>query len=173
MLVIALTVVVAVLLVQTGIVEMILRELDGGIWAANFLGGFFFTSIFTTAIAVVVLGEIAQEQSVLLTAVIGGVGAMIGDFVIFRFMRDHFAADLDGFLKARRLRRWKLLIHGRYFRWFFLLIGAVIIASPLPDELGLTLMGLSRMRISTFLLISFVMNSLGIFVIGLVARSFI
>jgi uncharacterized membrane protein YeaQ/YmgE (transglycosylase-associated protein family) len=133
----------------------------------------FFTSVFTTAIATVILGEIAQEQNIFLTAVLGGAGAVIGDFIIFRFMRDHLAGDFDGFLKASKLRRWRLILHRGFFRWLFLFIGAMIIASPLPDELGLAFMGFSKMRTTPFLVTSFVLNTLGILVIGLVARALI
>jgi hypothetical protein len=44
-------------------------------------------------------------------------------------------------------------------------LGALIIASPLPDEFGLALMGISRMRALVLMPISFVMNALGIYCI--------
>jgi hypothetical protein len=49
-------------------------------------------------------------------------------------------------------------------------VGAIIIASPLPDELGLALLGVSTLSRPQFFLLSFAMNSLGIFIILLVAQ---
>ena len=44
-------------------------------------------------------------------------------------------------------------------------IGAIIIASPLPDELGVSLMGMSQMKASRFILLSYILNSIGIFLV--------
>ena len=49
------------------------------------------------------------------------------------------------------------------------LTGAIIIASPLPDELGLAMMGLSRVPIAAFIPISYTMNFLGILLIEFIA----
>jgi hypothetical protein len=49
-------------------------------------------------------------------------------------------------------------------------VGAVIIASPLPDELGLALLGFSRIDRRYFFAISYTMNFIGIVLIGLAAR---
>ena len=49
--------------------------------------------------------------------------------------------------------------------------GGLILASPLPDELGVAVLGFSKMRLKYFALLSFVFNFLGIAVIGLVARA--
>jgi len=46
-----------------------------------------------------------------------------------------------------------------------------VVASPIPDELGLAMMGLSKMRTSLFVPVSLVMNSAGILLVGLVARA--
>jgi len=44
------------------------------------------------------------------------------------------------------------------------------VISPLPDELGLAMMGLSKMKTSLFIPISFILNSLGILAIGLITK---
>src|SRR3989304_3240061 len=52
----------------------------------------------------------------------------------------------------------------RFFRWLIAFLGALVIASPLPDELGLMMMGFSKMRTLFFIPISFLLNSLGILI---------
>jgi uncharacterized membrane protein YdjX (TVP38/TMEM64 family) len=44
-------------------------------------------------------------------------------------------------------------------------LGAIIIASPLPDEMGVGLMGISKLKTSQFILLSFVLNAIGIFIV--------
>jgi uncharacterized membrane protein YdjX (TVP38/TMEM64 family) len=50
------------------------------------------------------------------------------------------------------------------------IIGALIIISPFPDEIGIGLMGLSKIKKWQFMLISFALNSLGIFIIVALAN---
>jgi hypothetical protein len=58
----------------------------------------------------------------------------------------------------------------KLFYWFVPFFGAVIIASPFPDEIGVSMLGMSKLGSRYFLLISFVFNSLGIFIIGRLAQ---
>ena len=59
-----------------------------------------------------------------------------------------------------------------YFAWILPVLGAFIIASPFPDEVGIGLMGIARMKNWQFLLLTFMLNSAGIFFIVTLARSF-
>lgn len=143
------------------------RELWG-----SFFAGLFFTSVFTTAPAMVTLGQIAAANSLYATAFLGALGAATGDLIIFRFFRDRFGRHVMELLRHQGAgKRLRALLHLRFFRWFLLMLGGLIIASPLPDELGISFLGLSRSRGTTFLLISFLANFLGILAIGLVAKA--
>ncbi|PIU22301.1 MAG: hypothetical protein COT14_01790, partial [Candidatus Diapherotrites archaeon CG08_land_8_20_14_0_20_30_16] len=56
--------------------------------------------------------------------------------------------------------------HHKFVKYLMLGFAGLIIASPLPDELGITILAMSR-NISefSFVLISYVLNTFGIFVI--------
>lgn len=167
---VAMSVVLALILARIEGVEYLLATSKNiGLWG-SFIAGLFFTSVFTTAPAIVVLGEIAQMTPVPLVALLGGLGAVIGDLVIFHIFRDHIADDVRAMMHSRR-HRFKLLVSMRAFRWIGLLIGALVIASPLPDELGIALMGFARLDTKVFVPISFLMNFIGILAIGVVSRS--
>lgn len=49
--------------------------------------------------------------------------------------------------------------------WIIMPIGAIIIASPFPDELGVSLIGLSKLSTGKFILLSYILNSIGIFLV--------
>ncbi len=170
--IIVLSIMVAVILVKTGVFINILtssRELG---WLGSFIAGIFFTSVFTTAPAIVTLGEIAQAGSVLSTAFFGAMGAAIGDLIIFRFMRDRFSAHLMELMRhIGGSRRLKAVFKLKLFQWFTFLVGGLIIASPLPDELGISFFAFSKIRSSLFIPISFTFNFFGILLIGLIAKS--
>ncbi|PIR83902.1 hypothetical protein COU18_00600 [Candidatus Kaiserbacteria bacterium CG10_big_fil_rev_8_21_14_0_10_51_14] len=170
--IIAISVLVAVILVKSGILLHVINSVNGFGFLSSFIAGVFFTSVFTTAPAIAALGEISITHSLFMTAFFGALGAMLGDLVIFRFMRDTFSEHISHMVQMRGMsRRLKHLFKLRFFHWFTLLLGGLIIASPFPDELGLSLLGFSHMRTSRFLPMSFTFNFVGILLVGLAARA--
>ena len=169
--VIVVSVIFAIILVKTGVLIKILtsaRELE---LLGSFVAGMFFTSVFTTAPAIVTLGEIAQVHSILSVAILGALGAVIGDLIIFRFFRDRFSEHLMELLKHQSVgKRVGALFRLKSFRWLTFFVGGLIIASPLPDELGISLVGFSKMKTLAFIPLSFTFNFFGIILIGLVAK---
>lgn len=163
---------VAFALVQTGFLSVVLASTREWQFIGSFIAGLFFTSIFTTAPAIVALGEITLVHPIASVALFGALGAVIGDLIIFRFIRDKFAEHLLELLSHRYLgKRVRTLLRLRLFRWVSFFVGGLIIASPLPDELGLSLLGFSKMKIKWFIPLSFVFNFIGIVLIGLVTRA--
>lgn len=167
------SVVIALFLVKSEILISILETSEKLEWLGSFIVGMFFTSVLTTAPAMVTLGQMAQVDSIWLTALFGALGAVIGDLIIFRFVRDRFEEHLQELLKHKTSgRRFRALFKFKIMRWLTFLVGGLIIASPLPDELGIGLLGFSKTKTAMFLPLSFVCNFLGILAIGLAAKIF-
>ena len=162
---------IAAVLLLTPSVERLLTSSMETEMLTSFIAGIFFTSVVTTPAAIVALVEIGTASSPWLVALIGGLGAVIGDLVLFRFIKTHFNTDMEQFLKTRRLRNIFSLSRFRSFTWLLPFLGGLIIASPLPDELGVTLLGVTRLPAKTFIVISYLSNFLGILLIALVAKS--
>jgi len=163
----------AYILSKTGVLTYLMNS--AGIFKifGNFLAGTFFTSIFTAAPAGVILGNIAQTTSPLQMAFVGALGALLGDFLIFRLIEDTLVKDVSLALKESRYSHLKEIFGLRIFSWLPPLLGAICIASPLSDELGLMLMGLSKTRSIVFIPISFTLHFFGIFAVGLVTKQFV
>ncbi len=132
----------------------------------SFVAGLFFTSAFTIAPASVALAGLAMSGQVPLVAFWGALGALFGDLILFFVIRDVFADDLMKVLKRVFHRHIFSSFHLGFIKWLAPFLGALIIASPLPDELGLALMGLSKTRLIVLVPISFIFNFIGI--LGLV-----
>ncbi len=169
--IVALSVLIAIILMKTGVLIDILASSKKLALFGSFIAGMFFTSVFTVAPATVVLAEIAQINSIFLTALFGGAGALIGDLIIFRFIKNRLFEDILYLLKKSKSEKLISIFRLRIFRWSLAFLGALVIASPLPDELGLMMLGFSKMKTSLFIPISFLLNSLGILVIGLIAKA--
>ena len=163
----------AILAVHLGLLDYFLSSVQERYATASFLAGIFCTSAFTVAPAAVVIAKIGiQDVNPLVVAAFGGLGAMLGDAALFLFVRDVFASDLEEFLKAHKLDRFLHFFKMARYRWFAPILGALIIISPLPDELGLTLLGFSKMKLSQILPLAFVLNFFGILGIVFFARTF-
>ncbi|MDD5547892.1 MAG: hypothetical protein PHN74_03325 [Candidatus Pacebacteria bacterium] len=171
--IILISIIVAIILYKMKFLEGILTSTKEMEFIGSFVAGMFFTSAFTSALATVALAEIAQANSVILTAILGGMGALLGDYIIFRFVKNNLANDIGFLLQQVREKRLVHVFHLRFFRWFIIFLGALVIASPLPDELGLAMLGMSKIKNSLFIPMSLIFNSLGILIIGLIARSLI
>lgn len=149
-------------LYRTGAISVWILGAMPHIVPGSFIAGMGFTSLFTLAPASIVLIEIAKVSSPLMVALIGAAGAAVGDLLLFMFVRKSVSGGAVMLLNTPMRRRLRYLLHHKLLHWVLPITGAIIIASPLPDELGLALMGFSRMRVSVFIPISYVMNFLGI-----------
>lgn len=168
---IAVSVALAVLLAKTGAITSLLAAVGDLRFLGAFAAGMFFVSVFTVAPAAAVLIGLFQAGPVVETALAGAVGGLVGDWILFRFFRDRMAADIAFLLRRAGGRRLPAILHLRSVRWLSPLLGAVIIASPFPDEIGLALMGLAGLRTILFLPLSFGLNFLGILALGLAVRA--
>lgn len=131
-----------------------------------FLAGILFVSTFTVATGAVILLVLAEKLSPIEIGIIAGLGAVIGDFIIFRFIKDNLAEEVkEIYNHIDGNHHFQRVLHSKYFSWTLPVIGAVIIATPFPDEIGVSLMGISKMKTYQFLLISFILNAIGIFLI--------
>lgn len=169
--VLALSIFVAIALAETGALESLVTSTQEVRFIGSFIAGILFVSVFTAAPATVALGEIAQSNSAVMVAIIGGLGALVGDLIIFRFVRDRVSEDFSYLVKISKSERLVSVFKLKLFRWVVPFAGALIVASPLPDEIGVAMMGLSKIKTSMFIPLSFSLNAVGILIIGLIAQS--
>jgi hypothetical protein len=163
---IACSVFIAILIVQIGILETFLSTSQASVQIESFVAGLFFTSVFTLAPASVALAQISHYAPPFQVALWGGLGAMLGDYIMFTFVKHSLAEDIQYVMKGPMYKKLAGIFRTRLFRRIMPLLGALIIASPLPDEIGLAMMGLSRVSTQIVLPLTFVMNFLGILLVA-------
>lgn len=153
----------AFLLSRVAAFQLFLVHLGGFGYLGAFLAGALFVSVFTVATGIVILSILAQTLSPLEIGLIAGLGAVLGDLVIFRFVKNNLIAEIEPIYTQLGGVHLTHLLHTKYFSWTLPVVGALIIASPFPDELGISLMGLSEIKTYQFILLSFALNATGIF----------
>jgi hypothetical protein len=161
----------AVYIASENVVPALLASAHTADYLASFIAGMFFTSLFTIAPSGVAFAELAGTSSPWLVAFFGAAGAVAGDLILFSFVEGTLSDDI----KALFSRSWRHKVSSAFnsplMRWVTPLIGGLIIALPLPDEMGLALLGMSHVRLAVFIPISFAANFIGIFTIALTAAS--
>ena len=158
--------ILAISLSQVEAFHSFLLQLGGFGYIGAFIAGIFFVFTFTVATSALVLLILAETLSPIEIGLIAGLGAVVGDLLIFRFVKDGLAGELQ-FLynQVDGDHHLHKLFHTKYFNWTLPIIGAIIIASPLPDELGVSLMGISKINTYKFMFMSYLLNSVGIFLV--------
>lgn len=145
--------------------------LSSGYFGA-FLTGLGFSYGFTSAPATAIFLILAKQQNILLSGFIGGLGALFSDLIIFKFVRYSFSDEIEKLSKEKPIKVLNHKIKGKLKEYLLTALAGFIIASPLPDEVGVSLLAVSK-SISTkfFSLFSYIMNTAGIFVILFVGRA--
>jgi hypothetical protein len=160
------SIIIAILLFKNHTFHSLLLHLGNYGYIGAFIGGILFVSTFTVSIGTVILFNLAGYLNPIEIALIAGIGAVVGDTTIFKFVQvKGLVSEIKHFFHYFGSDKLKHLIHTKYFGWTLPVIGAIIIASPLPDELGIGLMGLSHMKTWKFVIVSFLLNSIGIFLV--------
>jgi uncharacterized membrane protein YdjX (TVP38/TMEM64 family) len=160
------SILVAFIILEVGIVDALLREIQSVGVIASFTSGIFFTSIFTIAPASLVLVKIATFSNPVTVALFGALGAMVGDLLVFFFVKHTLADDLVRLIKRSKYQKIFHRLHFGVLRFVMPVVGGLIIASPLPDEIGLAILGVSKIKTIYLIPIALIMNFLGI--LGLV-----
>ena len=171
-LIIAISISIAVWIHQNNFLEnLLIASASFYFFIVTFLSGIFFASTFTVAVAISVILMLSGSHNPLQIALIGGLGALIGDTIIFKFLREDLIADfeyLENHFGKRVVRR---IIHSKMIFWFAPIVAALMIASPIPDEVGLLMLASIKLKYRHFFIISLILNTLEIFVISFLARS--
>ena len=140
-----------------------INHLNGLSYLGILIAGFLFSFGFTTPFAIGFFFTYSSEN-ILLTAIIGGFGALLADITIFKLIKISFMDEFKRLEKDMKLKShfyYKLNSKLKAYLTFF--FAGIIIASPLPDELGVALLsGFTKINIYLFSIISLSMNFLGI-----------
>ncbi len=168
---IILSIVVAVALGNSSIVAQAAVSSSAGMIIATLLFGAMYSSVLTVTPATVGLVALAHAGvPVALLAVVGGFGATLSDISLFQIIKFGFIDELITYFQRHSQGAFSRLFRIKLFKLLLVVIGALTIATPIPDEIGLAMMGIGKAKIRTVALIGFVFNTLGIMVIGLLAR---
>lgn len=159
-------------LFSTEYINGLITSLNGGGYIYALLFGCLFTFGFSTPISIGFFLSYSPDN-ILIAALIGGIGAVVSDLTIFKLIKFSFMDEFEqlkkekSFIKLNNIFRLKISEKIKLYLMF--LFAGLIIASPLPDEVGVTMLaGLSKIDVYKLAILGFIFNSIGIYVILLI-----
>ncbi|MEK6894260.1 MAG: hypothetical protein AABX10_02245 [Nanoarchaeota archaeon] len=159
---------VAYFVFQIPAVSEAVSSFDSFIYLPMFFGGLLYSAGFTTSLATGFFLSYSVDN-ILISALIGGLGALVADLGIFSFIRLSFMNEFHKLEKTSFIRHIidstkSLNPKIRYF--FVYTCACIIIASPLPDELAVAMLaGFTKVHPYGFAFISYAGNFVGIYVL--------
>ena len=167
----AISIIFALYLARNEGFQLFLLNLGNWGYIGALFAGILFVSTLTIAAGAVSLVILAERLSPIELALIAGLGGMIGDFVIFRFVKDGLLSEIIPIYHRLGGGHLTRVLRTKYFSWTLRVIGAIIIVSPFPDELGVSLMGITKVKTYQFLPLVFVLDTIGVFLFIVFARA--
>lgn len=131
----------------------------------SFIAGFLYVSAFTATLGVLMLSDLSATLHPVEIALLAGLGGAVADFFIFRFFKNNLLSEITPIYNRLGGQRLTKLMYHRLLRWSLPIIGAAIIASPFPDEVGVGLLGISKIKSYQFVVLSFILDATGVFLL--------
>lgn len=135
----------------------------------NLIAGILFSFGFTTPFSMGFLITIAPKN-ILIASIISGVGSLIGDMIIFKTIKISFIDEFRELEKKKALKKIREIVeHNRHIlirHYLVYIFAGIILASPIPDEVGVSMLaGLTTVKPKIFALISFILHTIGFYII--------
>ena len=155
---VGLSILLAILLSRNESFHSFILHLGMFEYVGAFIAGILIVSTFTVSEGILILLILAERLNLVELGIVAGLGGVLGDLIIFRVVKDDLSADLVYLYKRFGGHHLSHVLHSRYFHWTLPVIGALIIASPFPDEIGVSLMGISKMSTLRFASVAFLLD---------------
>lgn len=142
----------------------VMHELSKAGYLGAFVGGMLYVSSFTAAFGALLLISMTESVPIIPLCILAGLGGLVGDLLIFRFIRSELKSELHHlYHKFGGQFISQLFKRNKPLNWLMPIMGALIIASPLPDEIGVSMLGVSRIKTTHFALLVLMLDIIGIY----------
>ena len=130
-----------------------------------FIAGVLYSYGFTSGPATAYMLIIAKQYNPVIAAIIGGFGSLLGDLLIFEFLRVSFSDEMKKLSKEKPILFFERILPLSLRKFILPLTAAFFIASPLPDEIGVSLLAASNISPKLFSALDYIFNTTGIMII--------
>ncbi|MDD4353679.1 MAG: hypothetical protein PHN56_04435 [Candidatus Nanoarchaeia archaeon] len=131
-----------------------------------FLSGFFYVYSFTSGSAAAILFNLSLPENFYELWAFSSLGAAMADLILLLFVQSFFENEIIMLSKSKSIKKLDAFFK-KFFksfkRLFYLIISSILIASPLPTEIGVFIVSSTRaLSLKFLLLIITLLHALGI-----------
>ncbi len=138
----------------------------------TFLAGLLYPYALTSAAGTGILLILAKEQNLILAGVIAGIGALISDVIIFLFVKYGFSDEVQRLSTEKFVQAVNRWIPDSVRVYLVATFACVLIASPLPTEIGIMLMAsIKSLSAKKFVTMIYILHASAIFIILLIGST--
>lgn len=175
LLVLFITIIIAIIIFDTGKNYKPLNELLISFrYFGTFISGLLYAYGFTSSPATAILLILSKQQNIIIASLIGGFGAVISDIIIFSFIRHSFIDEINELKKEPLIKvitdKIKNIL-GKKYKYVVPGIAGILIATPLPTEIGITMLAsVKNLSTKNFMKIAYLLHSTGILLILIIGN---
>jgi hypothetical protein len=137
----------------------------------TFLAGLLYPYALTSATGTGILLILSKTQNLLLAGAIAGVGALVSDSLIILFVKRGFGDEIQKLSQEKMVQTLNRLIPVSFRVYLLATFAGILIASPLPTEIGIMLMtSIRNISFKKFVVMVYFLHASAIFVILLIGR---
>jgi len=134
-------------------------------YIGTFLAGILYVYSFTAAPATVLLLNFSYYQNFYLAALCASLGAFVGDLMLYKLLKHSFKEELVKLANEKIIIAIKRRLPEQILKFLVPVIATLVMVTPLPDEIGIVLLASSKnVKTRTFIILSLVLNIIGIFI---------
>jgi|GEM_PF-1610540 len=160
---------IAIVMYAVGAMERLVSLLGVYGYVGALALGILYASALTAGFASLAFVAMGGDLNPIVVAMLGGFGCMVADLAIYSFVRIGIMTELralaNRFIPATGLAKLRAFSLRRGIRPLLPILGAIIIASPFPDELGVSLFAVAGVRIKALAAVALVLNTIGIYLL--------
>jgi len=158
------SIVIAIIIFRSDFVENTISNLGDFGFLGIFIAGIFYAYSFTVAPALATLILFAESFNPLLVSLLGALGATVGNYLLFHLIRDELPGEAEKLMEELE-KEESIILKKLKYHWILPLAVAIIFVSPLPDELGISLLGTAKFNPKKFILLVFFLHFIGLLAI--------
>jgi uncharacterized membrane protein YdjX (TVP38/TMEM64 family) len=138
-------------------------------YLGTFIAGILFSFGFTTPFSIGFLLKV-NPGNIFLATIIGGVGSVLADMLIFKTIKFSFMDEFRELEKTKVIKKIEKIIrknkHILIKHYLLYIFAGIILATPLPDEIGISMLaGLTTIKPLNLAIISFFLHAIPIFLL--------
>ncbi len=150
-------------------IQQLFNGAENSGYLGSLLAGGLYALGFTVPISIALLLSISVKN-IFLASIIGGIGSVIIDYGIFKYVHLSFKKDFQKIEHLMIVKEAESVIEENFSskvrNYFLFIFAGFILASPLPDEVGVSLLaGFTSIKPHILMILSFITHAIGIAII--------